>query len=248
MVSHAHSGVAPLAGTIWAMFFNKMLSGFNLQVSGTLNQSMFHGEPAQLCDAGFSKIKGLSHSIVVKKFLFSFKRFLSKVTMLLATLATVLALSACSPGLNWREVRGSDAPYTVLLPAKPGSHARSVNLGGLQVSMQMTAAEVGDLSFAVARASLTDAQQRMAAMEFMQQAMVQNIRGSITEQKSVVLKDGTAMNEIHAIGITMNGKRMALFARFGIKDDRVYQVVALGPQADLSSEIAETFLSSFVLH
>jgi hypothetical protein len=26
----------------------------------TLNQSTFYGEPAQLCDVGFSKIKGLS--------------------------------------------------------------------------------------------------------------------------------------------------------------------------------------------
>jgi hypothetical protein len=177
-----------------------------------------------------------------------FNPLVHKATRLFATLFATLALCACSPSLNWREVRGSESPYTVLLPAKPSSHARPVNLGGIQASMQMTAAEVGDLSFAVASAAIADAQQRTAAMEFMQQAMVKNIGGSVAEQKSVRLKDGTAMTEIHATGVTANGRRMALFARFGIRDDRVYQVVAIGPQEELNSEIADTFLSSFALN
>ena len=161
----------------------------------------------------------------------------------------LLALSAllisCSPSFNWREVRSNDEQYTVLLPAKPASHSRSVDLAGQKVSLQMTAAEVDDISFAVASTRIEDESQRKAALEFLQQAMVKNIRGSVNEQKSVVLKDGTQMNEIKATGTTPNGRRMALFARFGAKEQRVYQAVAIGPQEKLSAEIADTFLASF---
>lgn len=163
-------------------------------------------------------------------------------------LLVLVTLSACSPSLNWREVHSSDALFSVLLPAKPASHERPVKLGALPVTMQMTAAEVDELNFAVASASIDDEQQRKAALAFMQQAMVQNIRGSITEQKAVTLKDGTHMTEIHATGVTANGRRIALWARFGIKAAIVYQVVAMGPQDKLTGEIADTFLSSFALN
>ena len=164
-----------------------------------------------------------------------------------AALFVLLALSACSPALNWREVRGGDAPYTVLLPAKPASHARPVELGGVKTSLQMTAAEADDMNFAIASAAIEDESQRKAALAFMQQAMVQNIRGTVTQQKTVTLKDGTVMNEVQARGMAPNGRAMALFGRFGLKDERVYQVVAIGPQDKLTPEIADTFLSSFVL-
>ena len=45
-----------------------------LKLVETLHEAPFYGEPAQLCDAGFSKIKGLSQLIVVKKFLFLFRQ------------------------------------------------------------------------------------------------------------------------------------------------------------------------------
>lgn len=169
---------------------------------------------------------------------------LSIVVGLLAALLT----SACSPTLNWREVTNNEVPYTVLFPAKPASHARPVNLGGLKVTMTMTAAEADDMNFAVASAMIEDEAQRKAALAFMQQAMVQNLRGEIVHQKTVTLQDGSRMTEIHAVGSAANGRRTALFARFAIKNQQVLQVVALGPQETLNTEIAETFLTSFVLH
>ena len=81
-----------------------------------------------------------------------------------ALMATLVALSACTPRFDWRSVRGTDAPYTILLPAKPSTHTRSVNLGGIQASMTMTAAEVDDVTFAVGSAELPDAAQAQAAL------------------------------------------------------------------------------------
>ena len=164
------------------------------------------------------------------------------------SLAMVCALTllACSPSLNWRELRDAEARYTVLLPAKPASHSRMVSLGEIKVDMHMTAAEADDMNFAVASALIEDATQRSQALELMQQAMVKNIGGSITHQKTLKLKDGTEATEIEASGI-VNGRNMTLFARFAMKDPRVYQAVAIGPSHKLSAEIADTFLASFAL-
>ncbi len=160
---------------------------------------------------------------------------------------TALALVACSPSLNWREVRNTEARYTVLLPAKPASHARQVTLGDLKVEMHMTAAEADDMNFAVASAIIEDADQRRSALSMMQQAMVKNIGGSAVQTKSLKLGDGTEATEIEAGGALASGRRMILFARFAMKEQRVYQAVAVGPQDRLSAEIAETFLASFTL-
>ncbi len=159
----------------------------------------------------------------------------------------VLALFACSPSLNWREVRHAEARYVVLLPAKPASHARTVALGEVKVEMQMTAAEVDDMNFAVATARIDDEALRNNALGVMQQAMVKNIGGNLKQQKTLTLRDGTTATEIEAIGKLPTGQTMRLFARFAMKAPRVYQAVAIGPQDKLSAEIAETFLASFVL-
>jgi hypothetical protein len=167
--------------------------------------------------------------------------------MLLMVPMIVLALTACSPSLNWREVHNIDGRYSVLLPAKPASHERPVNLGDLKIMMQMTAAEADEMSFAVASATIESDAQRKAALTLMQQAMVKNISGNVTQQRTLKLKDGTEAIETQASGTTGRGREMSLFARFVIKDQRVYQAVALGPKDRLTAEIAETFLSSFAL-
>ncbi len=159
----------------------------------------------------------------------------------------VFALAACSPALNWREVRGNDAPYVVLLPAKPTSFARPVDLGGIKVEMNMTAAEVDDVNFAVASAKIEDASQRQAALATMQAAMLRNIGSDQHSEKAVMLKGGAPATEVVASGKAGN-TALVLRARFAMHGNRVYQAIALGPAARLSDETADTFLSSFELH
>lgn len=175
---------------------------------------------------------------------------LPAVTHCLSAALLVAALAACSPALNWREIHGADAPFTVLLPAKPTSFTRSVDLGGIRVEMNMTAAEVDDVSFAVASARVEDANQRRAALSAMQAAMLRNIGSATHAEKTVMLKGGASATEVVASGSPgPTGKpALALHARFAIHGDRVYQAIALGPRDKLTDETADTFLASFVLH
>ncbi len=164
-----------------------------------------------------------------------------------ATLLCV-TLAGCSPDLNWREVHGSDGAFTVLLPAKPATHTREVDLNGLKVDMNMTGAAVGELSFAVASARLPDAAQRAAALAAMQAAMLRNIGAANHSEKPVTLKGGAQAIEVVASGKSARGgKSLQMHARFAERGDRVYQAVAVGPQEQLSSEAADTFLASLSL-
>lgn len=158
-------------------------------------------------------------------------------------------VTGCNPALNWREVRSSDGSYTVLLPAKPTSFERSVDLDGLRVMMNMTAAEANGVSFAVATAVVADGSQRSSALMAMQTAMTRNIQGKITEQKTITLKNGASVIQIRATGkAARKGEPLVLFARFLMHETRVFQVIALGPEDKLDAETADTFLNSFSLH
>ena len=173
----------------------------------------------------------------------------SRLFTLSALCVLMLFLNGCDPTLNWREVRSDDAGYTALFPAKPTSFERAVNLDGLQVMMKMTAAEADGVSFAVATAIIEDEGQRAKALTAMQTAMLRNIRGEITEKKTVNVKGGATAIQIHATGQAgPAGTPLVLFARFVMHESRVFQVIALGPKEKLSAEAADTFLSSFAFN
>jgi hypothetical protein len=163
-----------------------------------------------------------------------------------------LSLSACSPTYDWREVRGTDAPFTILLPAKPASFSRDINLDGQQVMMTMTAAEVNGVTYAVGTALLPDSEKAHGALTSMKSALVKNIAGSIKREKSSEDKSaGTTSIEIDASGVSAtNGgaQPMRLVARFVAKEKRVYQVIIVGSEKAVVQDAIDTFFTSFKLN
>jgi len=163
-----------------------------------------------------------------------------------AGLAGVLLLTACSPKYDWREVRGSDAPFVVMLPSKPASHTRGVNLDGIQVNMTMTAADVDGVAFAIGVAQLPDAMLTDKALDTMKRALVRNIGGTVTHEKSLTVK-GMPMLSLQASGPPAAGSEhpRLLLARFIAQDRYVYQLVVVGKENALAHDAADIFFSSF---
>lgn len=160
----------------------------------------------------------------------------------------LLSLSACSPHWNWREVRSDDAPVSVMLPAKPSSHAGDIDLNGNKVTMVMTAAEVNGVNFAIGSISIDDPTKRADALLTMQAAMVRNINGKIRTQKQVKMEGGLAASEILVAGHIGNASMPVLMAaRFASKGTWVVQAVAVGPEKNLPQEVIDTFLGSLIL-
>ena len=60
-----------------------------------------------------------------------------------------LALSACTPSLNWRELPVSPTGAHALLPCKPDHAERSVPLGGQPTDLAVMGCEAGGATFAV---------------------------------------------------------------------------------------------------
>ena len=174
----------------------------------------------------------------------------SCLSLLKISLATaVFGISACSPTYDWREVRGIDAPFVVLLPAKPATHSRDINLDGLQLTMTMTAAQVNGVTFAVGSAKLPDQAMPQAALTAMKNALVKNIGGTVKREKSSPIPGSpTASLEIEAAGIPAGkpvGQPTLLFARFAEKNRHIYQAVVVGPEKAVERDQVDTFLTSF---
>lgn len=162
--------------------------------------------------------------------------------------ALACLLLACTPKFDWREVQGAGAPYSIMLPAKPASQSRSINLDGMQVRMTMTAAEAGGMTFAVGTAELPDATAAQNALAAMKTALVRNIGGTVRHEKPVTVNPASAAIEIDAVGTpskATDGQPRVLLARFIARDRRVYQLVATGGEQAVSQEAVDTFFTSF---
>src|SRR5690349_18357404 len=67
-----------------------------------------------------------------------------------------MALAACSPTFNWREVRVESAGIKAMLPCKPEHGARRVTLAGRDVEMAGIGCDAGGATFAILQADIGD--------------------------------------------------------------------------------------------
>ncbi|MCP1575449.1 membrane protein [Herbaspirillum rubrisubalbicans] len=157
-----------------------------------------------------------------------------------------LCLAACSPRYNWRQASDNGAHFMVLLPAKPASVTRPVDLDGPRVEMSMTAAEVDGLTFAVGSAELPDAAAATRALDAMRTALLNNIAGqpqgtpTWPGQTTVF----TRTIDLDARGLS-RGRPLRLVARLAVRERRVYQILIVGDEKAFKEENIETFFSSF---
>jgi hypothetical protein len=172
--------------------------------------------------------------------------------------ASLLALAACTPRFDWRELASTGGGYVAAFPAKPSQATRSVAVDGVQIALTMQSAMAGDALFAVGFADLppaiaADPVRAQALATALQAQMVKNIAGVAVQRTSPVLArpTGDARALVVARAVTahgqLDGAPAVLHARFFVVGARLYEAIALGPVAQLPDEAAETFLSSLRL-
>lgn len=167
-----------------------------------------------------------------------------------SVLATAAILGACSPKFDWREYRSPDAQFTALFPGKPAVLTRDIDLDGKKISLTMTASEVDGTTFAIGSAELASAQQAQAALPAMKQALLNNIKGTVRSEKSASAASSDAAGshqksslDIEATGM-QNGQPALLVGRFVAHDKRIFQIIVLGQEKNLSRENLDTFMES----
>lgn len=168
-------------------------------------------------------------------------------------LGMLLVLGACRPAYDWREIHETDAGYRILLPAKPVSMTRPIDLDGVSVTMAMTGARVDQALFTVGSVVLPspDDQARAHATHAMRTAMERNVQGHETQstQVEVPVIDaagrvvGTVTGAHVEVEGTVAGEPSHMSATFVARGDRAWQAVMIAPSAD--PEAAKLFHESF---
>lgn len=168
----------------------------------------------------------------------------------------VLALVACSPTFNWRDVPMTNADLTALLPCKPDRAERALPFGSETVAVQMAGCEAGGATFAVASARADNAAQAeawLAAWRAGTRAQWQAATaGQIQESPVTVLRAAAKPQpwQIEARGADADGKPNEARVRWFAQAQRdgsvaVYQATVLGRPS--ASDAVGTFFEGLRL-
>lgn len=163
-------------------------------------------------------------------------------------LAAAALLSACSPALDWRDVRPKDVNILLTYPCKPDQIAQDVVLADQKIKMSMTGCVADKMTFALAHAHLPNPALAAKALAQLHQAAVDNVRGKVTASSAAALKNATPglpdSLDLKIDGQTPDGKpvreRVLLFSQ----GSDVYQVTAFAPTDVYKDEAAQTFAES----
>lgn len=155
-----------------------------------------------------------------------------------ACLLAVTGLSACTPTLDWREVRPEGSGARALFPCRPVSHARQLALAGAPVRMTMHACSAGGVVFALGVADVGEPARVAPALAELRAAAVRNLDAAADPVQALSVTGMTP--NAQAARVRLSGRRpdgsvvheeLALFAR----GTTVYQATLLGPAADAAA-------------
>jgi hypothetical protein len=159
--------------------------------------------------------------------------------------AATLLLGACSPTLDWRELRAEGEPLRFMLPCKPSVQARQLPLAGRPVLLHLQACAAGGQTWGLASADIGDPALVGGALAELAQAAGRNIQGSVAAEQAASISGATpnpasrrlVLQGRHSAGgpVTM---QLVLFTR----GTHVYQASALGEQ--VPAEAADTFFGA----
>jgi len=104
------------------------------------------------------------------------------LTRLATATGLALALAACSPVFNWREVPVGGAGLVALLPCKPDRATRSIALANASVDVTMAGCNAGDATFAVAQVTADSRSQADAWLATWRAQMRDSWRGALFDE------------------------------------------------------------------
>ena len=158
-----------------------------------------------------------------------------------AAACLAVAILACSPVLDWREVRLEG--LQAMLPCKPDRGERGVQLAELDVRLQMSGCEAGGALYAISHVRVPGADQAIAVQAAWRSAALANMQASAVQSHPIRLAKpsvagGSALDLLSAQGTQPDGKPVHARLVWIVAGDHVYHVAVYGPQ--LNDERLET--------
>lgn len=163
--------------------------------------------------------------------------------------ATLLgaALTACSPALDWREVRVEGGRAGALFPCRPKSQAREAALAGVPTRITLLSCEADGHTFALAHADMVDPARVGTALDEMAAALAANLQaGSVRAEPLAVpgMTPNPQARRLWISGTMPDGTPVAEEAALFAGGTRVYQAAVLGARPGAA---AQTFFESLRL-
>jgi len=168
----------------------------------------------------------------------------------LASMALLAAgmVAACSPTLNWREIRVESTPLTAMMPCKPDKAAREVPMAGRNVSLTALSCEAGGSTFAVLFANIGEPARFGEVLAQWKTATLGNLRASAIRETPFRPPGALALPQslqVVATGQRSDGSKVESHAAYFAHGSHVYQAVIY--TAQIRPEAAENFFSSLKL-
>lgn len=148
-----------------------------------------------------------------------------------ALVCTMLGLGACSPAMDWRQVRPEGLGIEAAFPCRPASHARSVDLAGQTVTMTMYACSAQRVTFGLASADLVDVRRVDGALAELAISASRNIVATHHSSEPTVVPGMTPQARAMRLrleGRLPDGRAIVEHAAVFAHGSRVYQATVLG--------------------
>ena len=157
------------------------------------------------------------------------------------------ALAACSPALDWREVRVDEATLRAQFPCRPERRVREVPIKGTPLRMEMVTCTTEGITFAASHFAVRDPAAVSTAIDAVKAASVANLGGLAPKTSAFQLAGMTPNPSAARLDVTgrrPDGEAVDLHAAFFTRGLRIYQRSVLGkappPQA------VDTFFAGLV--
>ena len=169
-----------------------------------------------------------------------------------AVLFLGLFLLACSPGLNWRDVRPAQAPLLALFPCKPDQAERNLPLVDREVLVKMLVCEADGAVFTLAYTDLKSELRLGETLDLWRKATLTQIKASASNVTPFTLKGALSLpqsSKVVAKGSKPDGRALTLHAAWFAVGTTVFQgaVYFSRETADANGAVAETYFSGLRL-
>ncbi|MEO8806989.1 MAG: hypothetical protein ABI433_12985 [Burkholderiaceae bacterium] len=155
-------------------------------------------------------------------------------------------LGACSPTLDWRETAAEGSGVVAMFPCRPDRHARTVELVGSKLKMEMLVCPAGGATYALSFVDVPDPTRVNATLAELRTVALGNVRAVAPELTPARIGGMTPNAEavrVAAAGHLPDGAEVQMHAIFFARGLRVYQGSIVG--AKPVAEANEIFFSGF---
>jgi hypothetical protein len=158
--------------------------------------------------------------------------------------ALALLLAACSPALNWRDVRDEPSGLHMTFPCKPDHAERPAEIAGKRHALLAMGCEAGGAMFAVLQADLGEPAQLGPALSQWRAASLATIRGEVSREAPFAPRGALGLGTSQRVwvkGTRADGSAVQGQAVYFARGTRVYQAVIYANT--VRDDVADTFFT-----